>query len=303
MTTFHGQNEHAIIVKHVSLAEMERIPVTRKEKEPVCTLFWAQDEEEVRLLFCSNNKSIRALEFMDYLVEDYAMVSGDRETAQAVLTPVFLRVMMSERSETQMEGLLQKLVQLYYTTCKWIYTPEYVEANKEKIEKLPVYKKKQVPWAYVKTTDIVKTGQKFLMKSLENESEIVREASDELYIMIGCRGEIYYISRETFEQTYEALAKPLDAYEQMLDYLPEVRLLEKDEFVSLDELAHLCYPKSVNGIYAMPLEQRTKVFSPHNQGEYFVGRKGDYLAVRQDDLTDMYIIQREIFHETYEKQQ
>lgn len=301
MTTYQGQ--HIITVKHISLAEMEMLSIARKQPKPICTLFWAQDGEEVRLLFCSNDKSVRALEFMDYLVEDYAMVSGDGELAQAVLSPTFLKVMMSEHFETQIDDLLKKIVELYYTNCQWIYTLEYAQVNRQEIKSYPVYMKKQGPWAYVKTTDIAGKGQKFLMKSLENESYIEREASDELYIMIGCRGEIYYIKREKFEQTYEALDKPLDIYEQMLDYLPEVRLSEENDFVSLDELAHLCRPKAANGIYATCLEQRTKVFSPHNKGEYFVGRKGDYLAVRQDDLTDIYIIQREIFHATYEKQE
>ena len=55
------------------------------------------------------------------------------------------------------------------------------------------------------------------------------------------------------------------------------------------------------GIYAKCLERRTKVFNPYNEGEYFVGRKGDYLAIRQDDLSDIYIIKNGIFQETYEE--
>ena len=39
----------------------------------------------------------------------------------------------------------------------------------------------------------------------------------------------------------------------------------------------------------------------HNKGEYFVGTSGDYLAIRKDDISDIYIIQREIFAQTYEK--
>lgn len=34
-----------------------------------------------------------------------------------------------------------------------------------------------------------------------------------------------------------------------------------------------------------------------------MGRPGDYLAVRLDDITDIYVIQRDIFAETYEKVQ
>jgi len=165
---------------------------------------------------------------------------------------------------------------------------------------MPSYVKKFVPWAFVKSVDIVEEGQQFRMKSLENETDMLLEASPDTYIMIGYHGEIYHISREKFERTYEVTDEQLDVYEQMLDYLPEVRKCEDDSFVSLDELAHLCYPKKVNGIYAVPLERRAKVFNPYMQGEYFVGREGDYLAIRKDDLEDIYIIQKEILGETYE---
>ena len=69
----------------------------------------------------------------------------------------------------------------------------------------------------------------------------------------------------------------------------------------MDDKAKLCLPKGDNVIYAMPLTKRTKVFSESNKGEYFVGREGDYLAMREDDMNDIYIIQKEIFEDTYQR--
>ena len=42
-----------------------------------------------------------------------------------------------------------------------------------------------------------------------------------------------------------------------------------------------------------------KVFGK-GRGDYFIGKAGDYLAIRLDDLQDMYIIRREVFERTYE---
>lgn len=294
------QKEHDIEVKEVDLEQMEKITSEFKEQGNGCTLFYAKDGEDVRLLFGSTDTAVRALEFMDYLVNEYAMVKGDGNLAWAVLTPVFLKIMMSDVEADSIEDMLQKMVYQYHANCYWVYADEYVEKYKDEILNWPVYSKKQQPWAYVKTTEIMKAGSKFAMKSLENESDIVRKASDDLYIMIGCRGEIYYIDKSKFELTYEHADEKLDVYTQMLDYLPEIKDVEKEEYISLDECAHLCYPKKTKGIYATSLDGRTKVFSTHNQGEYFVGQSGDYLAVRQDDLSDIYIIQKEIFEDTYE---
>ena len=86
-----------------------------------------------------------------------------------------------------------------------------------------------------------------------------------------------------------------------MDYIPEVLSGKNNEYISLDDKAYLCYPKSEKKIYVSKIEKRTKIFSEHNKGEYFVGRTGDYMAVREDDVSDIYIIQREIFEQTYEK--
>ena len=300
MIKYGAQGNCGIKIEQISPETMEQMNESLQEQGELCKLFWAEDGKDIRLLFYSNNKSIQALEFMDYFVQDYVMVKGDEKKAQAVLTPIFLRVMMSDYEAEDMAELLEKITENYFISCCWIYAQDYAKENYDKIMQMPKYVKKKMAWAYVKTTDIMEKGGKFYLKSFENESDLVLEASDDLYIMIGCRGEIYHINRERFEQTYEPTEERLDIYEQMLEYLPEVKSCEDEAFITLDEMAHLCYPKERGGIYAVSLECRTKVFNPYNDGEYFVGRKGDYLAIRQDDLSDIYVIRKDIFHESYQ---
>ena len=305
----HNQKGLSIQVEQLSLEEWtnrnslleEQINKDSLLQTHSCTLFWAKDKQDIRLLFYSNNKSIRALEFMDYLVQEYVLVQGDETIAQAVLTPILLQSMMSEFEADNVEQLLEKITETYFSKCAWIYATEYAKEHKEMILQMPRYVKKKVTWAFVKTTDIVEEGKTFYLKSLENESEITLEASPDLYVMIGGRGEIYHIRRTRFEEIYETKEEPIDIFEQMFQYLPEVRACETGEFITLDEIACVCWPKVTKGIYAVSLDCRTKVFNPYNVGEYFVGRKEDYLAIRQDDLSDIYIIKHSIFHETYER--
>lgn len=294
------RNVSKMKLREAPVENMHEILFSMCAQDDKCVLVWSKDGDDIKLLFASNDSEIRALEFMDYLVSDYGMAKGDGELAEAVISGTFLQVLMSEADMQDIGEYLKKKIDLYYTECNWIYAKHYVEENHEKILHLPKYIKKNVSWAYVKTTDIVNVGEKFKLKSLENESDIIMTASEDLYVMIGCRGEIYSIERDKFEKTYEATDDMLDIYEQMLDFLPEVKLYPQGGYVSLDDKAHLCHPKNGSGIYVVPLEQRTKVFTPHNKGEYFVGRKGDFLAIREDDFLDMYIIQQEIFYQTYE---
>lgn len=263
-------------------------------------LVWKEQEED-RLFFCSDTRRVRAIEFMDYMISEFGLVKGNATAADGRISSAILKVQMSGMDmEDTMEYYLDRAAS-YYTESHIIEAAEFGVKEQPYIRSLPQYVKKKIPWAYVRSTDIVPEGQVFRIRSLENESGIVLMAHTDVYIMIGCRGEAYDITRQKFERTYEPSEEVLDIFEQMLDFIPEVELLADGSFVSLDELAHLCYPKQGNAIYAIPLQERTKVFPCDGEEEYYLGRPGDYMAVRSEDLTDVYIIQQDIFRQTYEK--
>ena len=196
------QSSSIIEIKQVPLDEWNELEKTIETSEHTCILFWAQDRQDIRLLFYSNDKSIRPLEFMDYLVQEYVLIQGGTQTAQATLTPILLQAMMSDFEADTVQTLLEKIKEDYFVKCNWIYAAEYAKEQKELILQMPKYKKKKITWAFVKTTDIVEKGKTFYLKSLENESDMQLEASDDLYVMIGTRGEIYHMKRERFEDTY-----------------------------------------------------------------------------------------------------
>lgn len=76
--------------------------------------------------------------------------------------------------------------------------------------------------------------------------------------MIGCKGEIYDIERQKFENSYETTNEPLDVFTQMMDFWPELQKLPEQDFISIDEYARLCYPKQEVGIYARRLENEQR---------------------------------------------
>ena len=300
MIKYDNQNKCGIKIEQIPLDTIKEMDYT-PEAEDICTLFWAEDYNNIQLLFFSNTKKIQAFEFMDYLIHNYARIQGNAQSAKSTLPHSFFQVMLSDFEATDATELFEKIIEHYFSECDCIYSKEFSKQLESNISEIPQYVKKKIPWAYVKTTDIMKSGTKFYLKSIENQSKLLLETSDDIYIMIGCRGEVYHITREKFEKTYEASEEQLDIFEQMISYLPEIEDYETGEFITLDEIAHLCFPKTSKGIYVLPLKTRTKIFNPYNKGEYFLGQKGDYMAIRHDDLSDIYIIQKYIFYETYEE--
>lgn len=264
-------------------------------------LFVWKSQDEERLLFISDTRRVRALEFLDYLIADFGLVRGNAECASGQISAAILAVQLSDMDLFDRMEYFLKMISSYYEDCDWIDSAQYGVVHCEEIAKLTRYYKKKIAWAYVKSTDVVAAGEQVRVKSLENESGMLLTASDDIYIMIGCRGEVYDITKEKFEKTYEATEEALDVFEQMLDFLPAIEKVSNGDYISLDDVASLCYPRRGAGIYACELLNRTKVFPANNTMEYFLGRPGDYMAVRMDDFTDIYVIQREIFLQTYEE--
>ncbi len=262
-------------------------------------LIWTQ-QEEIQLIFFSDNRRVRALEFLDAMLSEYGLVKGGVFCAKAQISSAILQVQMSGMDLNDKMDYFLKMGSAYFEETDWIDAVQYAKEHKKEILSFHRYRKKRKAWAYVKTTDVVEKGQQIWIKSLENESGMKITAADDMYIMIGCRGEIYFIKKEVFERTYEKTEEPLDIFGQMLEFLPEIETVPKGGYISIDEIAHLCYPLQGNGIYACPIDKRTKIFPADGSMEYFLGRPGDYMAIRVDDLSDIYIIQREIFGQTYE---
>lgn len=274
-------------------------PVLKEQQASYLLLLWNRREEE-QLLFVSNSRRVRAIEFLDYLIGEFGLIKGSAMCASGRIASVILQVQMSELDLTDTVEYFLKKAAAYETDCREIHAADYAVVHAAELCGLQRYKKRQIPWAYVRSTDVTGAGQKLCIKSLENEAGLTVTASEDTYIMIGCRGEVYDISREKFERTYQATQEKLDVFEQMLDFLPAVETVPAGDYISLDEIAHLCYPKPGAGIYAKELEVRTRIYPKNQSQEYFLGRPGDYMAVVPDDISDIYVIQRDIFYQTYE---
>lgn len=245
----------------------------------------------------SSSKEIRALEFMDYLFEQYGIEEGTEFEAEGRISKVILGVYVSEMKAGSVEKYFKLKMEEYLSDT------DVVDSLREPVNVTNAveYKKKMVPWAFVVSTDIAEEGTEIIIRSLENTTGTTIISSENAYIMIGIKGEVYDIRREKFENSYVATEEPLDIFEQMRSFMPAVECGEDRECISIDEYAKLCYPKPGGNIYAIELKKRTKVFGYNNRQDYFVGRPGDFLAVRMDDVRDVYVIKRDIFHSTYEQ--
>ncbi|MCR4605338.1 MAG: DHH family phosphoesterase [Eubacterium sp.] len=185
---------------------------------------------------------------------------------------------------------LRNRLYVYNTMFDVIYAKDY-DIDTSDMKK---YVKQPVSVGYVKATDVVKTGTPILIRTLEGDVDQI--VKDDLYLMIGIDGEVYPIREEKFRSSYHITEeKP----EIEAEYKPVIRDNIYGEFYQLKDLMKGCVTTGEINIFAKKLEKPVKVFTAWDPDKYYLGNVGDYLAVREDDMHDIYVIKGDIFDRTY----
>jgi phosphoglycolate phosphatase len=175
---------------------------------------------------------------------------------------------------------------------------EFIYAGKSPVDfaSMKRYRKKAIPIGFAKIEDMFKDGWPVTVRTLEGDIDL--RASKDVYVMIGIVGEVYPILREKFEKNYEILDAP---YNLKTEYSPEIINKITGEKLSLLAHAHTCLPKGEKIVRAVPVDKPTKVFSYWDTEKYFSAKPGDFLAANENDLQDCYVVNKQIFFDSYEE--
>jgi phosphoglycolate phosphatase len=84
------------------------------------------------------------------------------------------------------------------------------------------------------------------------------------------------------------------------EYVPTIKNRLTGATTPISTYAKKCVPTGDTYIYARPIKKRIKVFTAWDEEKYMLGVPGDYLAVRCDDMHDLYIVEKNIFGKTYQ---
>lgn len=180
----------------------------------------------------------------------------------------------------------------YFAKTKIIYAKDYTADTAD----MQIYHKLPMELGYVKITDLVPAGSNINIRTLEGDFDIMAEKNT--YIIIGIQGEIYPIKKGKFEKSYTVSDT---SYTFTGEYEPTIKDTLNGTSLSIVPYAKTCISTGGSEIFAKPLTHRTKIFTSWDEEKYMLGLPGDYMAVRKDDLHDIYIIQDGIFQKTYSK--
>lgn len=258
-----------------------------------CVVFNAS-EDGFKFSVRSCIKEVNASELAAYLAEGIGSGGGHYEKAGGFIS---MKLYEEHYPTMHAEGYFNNRMTQYFDSF------EIIDASKYSIDttQMQSYKKKKLPVGYVKADEVLPVGTPITIRTLEGDVEMTVE--EDLYIIIGIKGEVYPNRRDKFERSYLKQDTPYCMAECSVntEYCPTIKNRRDGKNLVLTDFARVCVPTGEKHIYAKVLTKGVKVFAEWDKSKYMLGRPGDYLAVRQDDKHDIYVIEKDIFSKTYEE--
>ena len=241
-------------------------------------------------------KEVKASELADFITKDIGSGGGHMEKAGGFIQNELLCKACEEKGYTfDSDGITELLkfrMDDYFDDIEIIHAESYVAD----VSDMEAFRKKRLTIGYVEAAGVFPVGSVVTIRTLEGDLDV--DITDDLIIKIGVQGEVYPSRREQFLKTYDLIDEP---YYFDGEYEPTVKDIVEARHVSLIPHAKACVATGETIIYTKQLDHRVKVFTAWDDEKYMLGKEGDYLAIRQDDLHDVYIIEKSIFENTYEK--
>jgi phosphoglycolate phosphatase len=248
----------------------------------VCVAYY-ESTEEIKFSVRSCSKEVHANDLAAFLAEGIGGGGGHIYKAGGSIRP--------EKIEGKSaDEILKERLRLYYDSYDVIY------ALKTTLDtsKMGRYKKLPQDRGCVKLTDVFPEKTLVSIRTLEGDVDITVEP--DLYIMIGIEGEIYPIKEEKLLKSYTLKESP---YTEALEYPPKIKSLTTGKKKSIMEFAKTVSTTDTSCIYAKTLKRGAKVFTAWDSEKYYLGNPGDYIACREDDPHDIYIIRGSLFNRLY----
>lgn len=262
------------------------------DKFNICVVF-NESQDGYKLSVRSCVKEVNACELVQFLTHNIGSGGGHYEKAGGFISS---KLYMHYYSNLQVDAYLNNRLVEYFEGFDVVYAKDY-EAD---ITTMDLYKKKKVPFGYVKLTDVLPIGTPILIRTLECDMDLVIE--DDMYVIIGLRGEVWPNREEKFERAYEKLDEPYSFAECAPGaiYEPKIKNKLTGDNIDLVQYAKRCLSSGGVQIYCKKLDRYMKVFVEWDKERYMLGQPGDRLAVRNDDFHDIYIVEKSVFDLSYE---
>ncbi len=267
----------------------------------VCIAYFISPQE-IKFSIRSCVKEVHANELAAFLAKGIGGGGGHFTKAGGSIIPEKLLALYNEENDdatnknVKIEELIvdefQKRLDDYYSMFRIIYAKDTLLDTSD----MKLYEKIPQTVGCVKLTDMFPANSQLEIRTLEGDVTIRLE--EDMYLMIGIGGEIYPISKEKLERSYKPTGIP---YDMTFEYEPQIMDVITGEKKGVLKYATAIIATGKTKIYAKPLDSYIKLFTTWDEEKYYSGTPDDYIAVRDDDPHDIYVIDGRFFHRLYKE--
>ena len=257
-----------------------------------CCLVYSVHEGGIKVSIRSCVKEVKADELAQFICEGVGNGGGHTIKAGGSIIRSLLEQQELDYNASSIQQFFRERMKDYFVNNEIIYADDYVADTSD----MALYKNKEIILGYVKATDILPVGKKMIIRALAGDVDVT--VAEDTYIVVGLRGEIYATTEKVFFQYYKITD---GQYKYPADYEPTVRNHKNQDSKSLLQYVKTCLYVGNGNIYAREIKTRTKVFTRLSPDSYSLGRPGDFFIASGSDLSNVYILDREMFLSTYEK--
>ncbi|MBP5261406.1 MAG: recombinase RecJ, partial [Clostridiales bacterium] len=282
---YHEENRYLVINTEPCdpniLGVISDFAMETAEVDVCLAYFVAPDEVKFSVRSCS--KEVHANELAEFLARGIGGGGGHLLKAGGTIRP--------EKLTAPAKEIIEQRLRSYYDSYEVIYSKDTTLDTSS----MDMYTKKEQKLGAIKLGEVFPVGTPVEIRTLEGDINVT--IADDTYLMIGIEGEIYPISEEKLSSSYELTGFNFQGH---FEYEPSIRNLTTDEIKRVMSYAKtVISPPGTSRIYAKVLDHNVKLFTAWDDDKYYSGEPGDYIAVREDDPHDIYVISGRLFDDLY----
>ena len=257
------------------------------------SLVFSEIDSGIKFSVRSCIKEVQASELASFIADDIGNGGGHYDKAGGmIMSDKFAR----RYPDLNLESYFSDRINLYYHSFDIIYSNDF-RFSEDRFRK---YVRKHIPRAVVILNDIFSPGSKVTIRTAKGDMNI--SVSDDSYILLNILGGVELISKKDFDDNYIEVSSP---FKITASYTPTIKIhdyikdLEHNK--PLEFYARPCIPTHEPVIFARRLNKNVKLFPCDENATYMTGHIDDYLAVREDDPANPYIIEKALFADLYHR--
>ena len=265
----------------------------------ICLAYYVSPQE-IKFSLRSCIKEVHANELAAFIADGIGGGGGHITKAGGVIRPEKLKALseaevFSDKDrdiEEYISEVFRTRINKYFSMYDIIYAKDTTLDTSD----MKMYVKKQQILGCARLKDIFPLNTMVEIRTLEGDINVKIE--DDMFLMIGIAGEVYPITKEKLNSSYKFVDAPFD---RSFEYAPCIRDVFSGEKKNVLEYARAVISTGNVRIYSKPLNEYVKLFTAWDEEKYYSGKPGDYIAVREDDPHDIYIISGQLFHQLYQE--